>query len=116
VVDTECEELEEGCRFHGVVKNPRGKEEEHDFVIERLDDCHEVLIRCEGIGTYTRFLLTGVRDGTFVDAEFGIDPLSPRMHAVALVAGRRILRRWLQQSVEALERAAVEAGGRDRQS
>jgi hypothetical protein len=109
VVDSECEELEQGCRYRGVVLNPRGKQEQHDFVLERLDDCHEVLIRCEGIGTYTRFVLTGARDGTFVDAEFGIDPTSIGMHAVALVAGRRILRRWLEQSVDALEQAAVEA-------
>ena len=24
VVDSECEQLEQGCRYHGVVLNPRG--------------------------------------------------------------------------------------------
>jgi hypothetical protein len=48
--------------------------EEHTFTLERLDDCHEVLIRCDQIGSYKRFLLTDARGGTFVDAEFGIDP------------------------------------------
>jgi len=114
VVDTECEELEQGCRYRGVVKNPRGKQEDHEFVVERLDDCHEVLIRCHEIGTYTRFLLTSARSSTFVDAEFGIESQSVRMHAVTLVAGRRILRRWLEQSIEALERAAVDAGASKR--
>jgi hypothetical protein len=109
VVDTECDELHEGCRFRGVVLNPRGKQEDHEFTVERLDDCHEVLIRCEDIGTYTRFLLTGARDGTFVDAEFGIEPQTAGMHAVALISGRRILRRWLEQSIEALEQAAEQA-------
>jgi uncharacterized protein YndB with AHSA1/START domain len=109
VVDSECEDLEQGCRYRGVVLNPRGKQEEHHFTLERLDDCHEILIRCEEIGTYTRFLLTGAQSGTFVDAEFGIDPHTVGMHAVTIVAGRRILRRWLEQSIEALERASVEA-------
>ena len=110
VVDAECEDIHQGCRFRGVVTNPRGKQEEHEFVLERLEDCQEVLIRCEDIGTYTRFVLTGARSGTFLDAEFGIDPKSVGMHLVTVIAGRRILRRWLEQSVEALERAAVDAG------
>ena len=107
VVDSECEQLEEGCRYRGVVLNPRGKQEQHTFTLERLDDCHEVLIRCEEIGTYTRFLLTDARGETFVDAEFGINPQTLAMNAVSVVAGRRILRRWLEQSIEALEAAAT---------
>lgn len=107
VVDAECEELREGCRYRAVVRNPRGKEENHDFSVERLDDCHEVLIRCEQIGTYTRFLLTDARGGTFVDAEFGIQPQTVGMHAVSVLAGRRILRQWLGQSIAALQEAAV---------
>jgi hypothetical protein len=107
VVDSECEELQEGCRYRGVVKNPRGKEENHVFSVERLDDCHEVLIRCEDIGTYTRFLLTDAQGGTFVDAEFGIQPQTVGMQVVTVVAGRRILRRWLEQSIEGLQQAAL---------
>jgi len=107
VVDSECDQLEQGCRFRGVVLNPRGKQEEHTFTLERLDDCHEVLIRCEQIGTYTRFVLTDARGGTFVDAEFGIDPHNLGMNVVSVVSGRRILRRWLEQSIEALQQAAT---------
>jgi uncharacterized protein YndB with AHSA1/START domain len=108
VVDTECEQLEQGCRYRGVVKNPRGKQEDHTFSVERLDDCREVLIRCEEIGTYTRFVLTEAQGNTFLDAEFGIEPTTVGLHLMSAVAGRRILRRWLQESVEALERTAVE--------
>jgi hypothetical protein len=59
------------------------------------------------IGTYTRFQLTEARGGTFVDAEFGIDPTNIGMHAVSAVAGRRILWRWLEQSIDALDAAAT---------
>ena len=107
VVDSECDQLEQGCRYRAVVKDPRGKQEQHEFVVERLDDCHEVLIRCMDIGTYTRFLLTGARGGTFVDAEFGIEPQKLGMHVMSVVAGRRVLRRWLEQSIDALEAAAT---------
>ena len=108
VVDAECERLEQGCRYRAVIKNPRGVEETHELTIERLADLHEVLIRCEEIGTYTRFVLTEARNGTFVEAEFGIDPQSFPTHLMSIVAGRRILRRWLEQSVEALRETAVE--------
>jgi hypothetical protein len=105
VVDSECENLREGCRFRAVVKSPWGTSQEHDFTVERLDECREVLIRCN-IGTYTRFLLTEARGSTFVDAEFGIDTEKLGMQAFNLVAGRRVLRRWLEQSIQALANAA----------
>jgi uncharacterized protein YndB with AHSA1/START domain len=108
VVDAECERLEQGCRYRAVVKNPRGVEEKHELTVERLANLNEVLIRCHEIGTYTRFVLTEAQGGTFVDAEFGIDPQSFPVHLMSIVAGRRILRRWLEQSIEALELAAVE--------
>jgi uncharacterized protein YndB with AHSA1/START domain len=107
VVDSECENLHEGCRYRAVVKSPWGTSQVHDFSVERLDECREVLIRCN-IGTYTRFSFTEAQGGTFVDAEFGIDPDTLPMQAFGLVAGRRVLRRWLEQSIEALERAARE--------
>lgn len=112
VVDAECDELAEGCQYRGVVLNPRGRQEEHTFILERLEDCREVLIRCEQIGSYTRFLLTDAQGGTFVDASFGINPQSLGMNVVNVVAGRRILRRWLEQSIEALDQAAKAAGAR----
>ena len=115
VVDSECEQVEQGCRYRAVVKSPRGKVEEHQFAIDRLDDCHEVVIRCVDIGTYTRFQLVEAQGGTFVDAEFGIDP------EAAVVANpqfdpetsRDQLRRWVYSSLDGLAGAAQaeRAGG-----
>jgi hypothetical protein len=51
---------------------------------------------------------TAAQGGTFVDAEFGIDPRSTGMHFVSVVSGRRILRRWLDETIEALQRATLE--------
>jgi uncharacterized protein YndB with AHSA1/START domain len=111
VVDAECEDLHQGCRYRAVMKNPRGKEEEHELTVEQLDDHRDVTISCHEIGTYTRFKLAEAQGGTFVDAEFGIVPATVGMQMVSAVLGRRILRRWLEQSLEALEQAAVQRAG-----
>jgi uncharacterized protein YndB with AHSA1/START domain len=107
-VDTECEQIERGCRYRAVVTSPtgRGGAEHHVFTIERLDDCHEVLIRCEDMGSYTHFLLTEAQGRTFLDARFGIEATSLGMSALVAVSGRRILRRWLEETVRSLEQAA----------
>jgi uncharacterized protein YndB with AHSA1/START domain len=106
VVEAECEGLEEGCRFRVVLESPFGRPEEHEFVVERLDECREVTIRCTDVGLYTRWVLTEAQGSTFVDAQFGIDPHTIQVRAFSLVAGKRYLRRWLQQSVDGLEAAA----------
>jgi hypothetical protein len=92
-------------RYRAVIKGTFGQEE-HLFSVERLDDCREVMIRCTEVGSYTRWLLTEAQGGTFVDAQFGIDPNTFSVRVFSLVTGRRYLRRWLRQSVDALETAA----------
>jgi hypothetical protein len=62
-------------------------------------------VRCLDTGTYARFLLAEAQDGTFVDAELGVEPQGP----ARLVAGIYV-RRWLEQSLDGLKRAAS-AGG-----
>lgn len=111
VVEVECEGLEEGCQYRGVVKSPFGASVEHEFSVERLDDCREVLIRCIDTGVWNRWLLTEARGGTFVDAEFGAEPRTLGMRIFGAVAGKRYLRRWLQQSIEGLERASADRVG-----
>ena len=107
VVDVQCEGLEEGCIIREVTKSPTGQIET-DVSVERLEDCREIRMRCLNTGTYTRWLLTEARGGTFVDAEFGLDPLDWSGRIFDVVAGRRYFRRWLEQSVDALRAAAGE--------
>ena len=107
VVDVQCEGLEEGCVVREVMKSPSGQIET-DVSVERLEDCREIRMRCLDTGTFTRWLLTEARGGTFVDAEFGIDPQDWSGRIFDAVAGKRYFRRWLQQSVDALRAAAGE--------
>jgi hypothetical protein len=105
VIEVECADLREGCRYRGVMKGPF-RATEHDLVIERLDTCQEVCIACVGTGVTTRFVLTGAQGGTFVQGHFAIEPNSIGAKVVSAVAGRRIMRSWLERSLENLKRVA----------
>lgn len=105
VIEVECADLREGCRYRGVIKGPI-RTEEHELLLERLDDCNEVSIHCVGTGVTTRFLLTQAQGGTFVEGYFSIEPNSIGTTVIAAVAGRRIMRSWLEQSLANLRLAA----------
>jgi uncharacterized protein YndB with AHSA1/START domain len=111
VIEVQCTDLQEGCRYRGVV---RGffKADEHDLVIERLDTCQEVCISCEDTGVSTRFVLTGAQGGTFVEGHFTIEPNSIGMKVVSAVSGRRVMRSWLERSLENLKRVAEQEPAR----
>ena len=108
-VEVECADIEQGCRYRAVIKGPMGAEE-HEVLLERLDECREISIHCEGTGVYTRFRLTEARGGTFVEGHFGAQPESIGMKVFAAVAGRRYMRSWLQRSLAALKAAAERSG------
>jgi hypothetical protein len=105
VVDVECADLREGCRYREVVKG-FFRPQEHDIVIERLDTCQEVCISCQDTGVTTRFVLTGAQGGTFVEGHFSIEPTKVGPKVVTAVMGRRFMRSWLERSLENLKRTA----------
>jgi hypothetical protein len=81
---------------------------ETDVCVERLEDCRELRLRCLDTGTYCRWLVTETRAGTFIDAEFGMEPAVLRARVFDVVAGKRYFRRWLEESLDGLRRAAGE--------
>jgi hypothetical protein len=108
VVEVECEGLTEGCTYRMVSKGPVGREE-HQIEVERLEGCRELFIRCLNTGTYCKWVLAEAQGGTFIDAEFGMDPQTVQTRVFDVLAGKRYFRRWLQQSLEALEVTATRA-------
>jgi Polyketide cyclase / dehydrase and lipid transport len=108
VLEVECADLREGCRYRGVVKG-LFRAAERDLVIERLDTCQEVCISCMGTGVTTRFVLTGAQGGTFVEGHFAIEPNSIGSKVVGAMAGRRLMRSWLERSLENLKDVAERA-------
>jgi uncharacterized protein YndB with AHSA1/START domain len=108
VIEAECADLREGCRYRGVVKGFL-RTDERELLIERLDSCHEISIFCDGTGVTTRFVLTEARGGTFVEGHFALAPNSMGMAMLGAVAGRRVMRSWLERSLENLKSVAERA-------
>ena len=104
VIEAKCDGIEEGCEYRWVAKGPVGEAEE-TVLLEQLDDCSQIRIRCLDTGTYMHWALTSVRDGTFIDVEFGMEPARIQHRVFDRLAGRRFYRRWLEESLEGLRRA-----------
>ena len=106
VIEVRGERFDQGAEYAQVTKSPGGRVETK-FVVERMEDLREIQLRCTSTGTWARWLLTEARGNTFVDVEFGMDPetVSNRIFDAAL--GKLYFRRWLEQSLEALENVAT---------
>ena len=107
VVEVKCEGLEEGCSYRQVTETPFGYQE-LDVVVDRLDELREMRIRCVNTGTFVDLALTDMRGGTLVDARFGMEPPTAKMKLFDAVAGKRYFRRWLEQSLDAMQQVARE--------
>ena len=76
---------------------------ETDFLIERLDDLHEIRFACQKSGMYAHWLLTDAQGDTFVRRRDGHAAEVGRRQGVrrggrpASTSGR-----WLDQSLDAL--------------
>ena len=78
MIEAECADIREGCRYRGVVKGPFRASPSTSSSSRRLDDCREVSIYCEGTGVTTRFVLADAQGGTFVEGHFAIEPQQHR--------------------------------------
>ena len=110
VIEVRGERFEEGDNYAQVTKDPTGSIET-TMSVERLDDLREIRMRCETTGTYARWLLTEAQGNTFVDVEFGMDPVGARNWIFDAALGRIYFRRWLDQSLSALEQVAERSAG-----
>ena len=77
VVEVKCEGLEEGCSYRQVTQTPFGYQE-LDVIVDRLEELRELRIRCVNTGTFVDLALTPAGTGTFIDARFGMEPLTTR--------------------------------------
>jgi uncharacterized protein YndB with AHSA1/START domain len=107
VLEIQGERFEEGEDFIQVTRLPLGKRDEIHFLIDHLDEFHEIRMHCMISGMFVHWQLTDARGGTFLDAEFGIDPIRRRDRVSELTWGRRFLRRWLVEAVAGLKRATA---------
>ena len=107
VIEVNGERIEEGEQYAQVTLDPNGKATNTDFLIERLENLHEIRFACQKTGMYAHWLLTDAQGDTFIDVEMGMQPKSVGNKVFDAVAGRRYFRRWLDQSIDALRRVTA---------
>jgi uncharacterized protein YndB with AHSA1/START domain len=108
VFEIQGERFEEGVEFVQVSRHPMVGRDEAHFLIDRMDDLREIRMHCTLSGMFAHWQLTDAQGGTFVNAEFGMDPLRPRDRLIDATVGRRFFRRWLAEAVDELRRATEE--------
>jgi hypothetical protein len=107
VIEVRGEHFDEGSNYAQVTRDPTGRSETF-MRVERLEDLREIHMRCTQTGTYSRWLLTEAQGNTFVDVELGMDPIGAGNRVFDAMLGRLYFRRWLDQSLAALEEVAAQ--------
>lgn len=110
VLEINGERFEEGTEFVQVSRHPLTGRSEAHFLIDRVDELRQIRMHCTVSGMFVHWQLTEAQGGTFVDAEFGMDPLRHRDRVIDAAVGQRFFRRWLLEAVESLERASERRG------
>ena len=106
MIEVRGEQFDQGSNYAQVTRSLAGRIET-SMRVERLEDLREVHMRCMTTGTYARWLLTEAQGNTFVDVEFGMDPIGLGNRIFDATLGRAYFRRWLEQSLAALEEVAA---------
>jgi uncharacterized protein YndB with AHSA1/START domain len=114
VVEVRGERFDEGSNYAQVTKSATG-EVETTMSVDQLDDLREIHLRCTSTGTYANWLLTEAQGSTFVEVEFGMEPTTVGNRFFDATFGKLYFRRWLGQSLDALERVASSAPDREGQ-
>ena len=107
VVEVRGERFDEGSNYAQVTREPLGESRRRSRSSASMT-CARSGMRCPNTGTYARWLLTEAQGNTFVDVEFGMDPIGLRYRIFDATMGKLYFRRWLEQSLAALQEVADE--------
>jgi Polyketide cyclase / dehydrase and lipid transport len=107
VIEVRGERYNEGDNYAQVTREPLGNMETI-MSVERLEEVRQINLRCTTTGTYARWLLTEAQGNTFIDVEFGMDPIRLVDRFMDKTLAKPYFQRWIKQSLEALEEAASE--------
>lgn len=103
-LEIQGERFEEGAEFVQITPMPMG---DIHFLIDRREELREIKMHCTISGMYVHWQLTEAQGGTFVSAEFGMDPVRRRDRMIDAMIGRRFFRRWLTEALDGLKRVAL---------
>ena len=113
IVEVRGQKFDEGSNFAQVTKDPGGSIET-TMAIDRLEELKAIHLRCTNTGTYSRWVLTEAQGNTFVDVEFGMDPIGVKYKIFDGALGKLYFRHWLNQSLDSLREAATDRPGSER--
>ena len=108
VSEIQGESFEEGAEHVQVSRQPLFGRVEAHFLIDRMDELREIRMHCTISGMFVHWQLTDAQGGTFLNAQFGMEPIRSRDRLTDFAVGRRFFRRWLVEAVEGLKRATKE--------
>ena len=78
VLEVEGERFDEGAEFVQVSEMPLGGHGEVHVLIDRRDDLRELRMHCTISGMFVHWQLTDAQGGTFLNAQFGMEPIRTR--------------------------------------
>jgi hypothetical protein len=105
VIEVRGERFDEGDNYAQVTRDLTHAVET-TMQVEQLDEVRKIHLRCTNTGTFAHWLLTEARGNTFVEVTFGMDPIGVGNRIFDAAIGRIYFRRWLTQSLAALQDAA----------
>jgi hypothetical protein len=99
-------QIAEGAEFEQTSRLPIGRGTDTTiFRVDELEELHSIKLRCTRTGWYSRWLLTEAQGGTFVDAEFGIEPTAIQYRLLFGAIGRRHFTSVASESLDGLREA-----------
>lgn len=100
--------IEQGSTFKNTARGPFGRATTV-FEVEELDDLHEIKLRCQTSGYYSRWVLTEARGNTFADVEMGIEPPGLLANVFRVTHNKGYLRRVTEETLDNLRAALKRA-------
>jgi uncharacterized protein YndB with AHSA1/START domain len=99
-------QIEKGSTFEVEGRGPFGLKATTTFMVEQLEDLHEIRLRCQTSGWYSHWVLTDARGETFTEVEMGVEPVPGVEGKIAgAMHTKRYLRRAAQETLDGLRRA-----------
>lgn len=98
-------ELAEDQTFEQVTRMPLSGDQTTIFEVEKLDDLHEIRLRCQSSGYYSRWVLTPAQAATFAEVEIGVEPTAAQHRVYFGLLGKRFMRKVAVDAIEGVRRA-----------
>jgi len=97
-------ELAETETFEQVTHMPLSGDQTTIFEVEKLDDLHEIRLRCQSSGYYSRWVLTPAQAATFAEVEIGVEPTATQHRLYFGLLGKRFMRKVAVDAIEGVRR------------